>query len=338
MPLFTATGELNLGTMQSWVVPETATWIIEAAGGEGGTVGQSYPHGAGARISGEFVLEEGDELIIVVGQQAGTNTANGGQGGGGGSFVAKVDPTGDEITAGPYAGKKVIPLIVAGGGMGEPNLDESVATWHGRADNRGVAHQSVGNSHSSGAGGGGGWSLDGGGNTAHRGFAFLNGAEAGAGTWAEGGFGGGGSKGSSYNDGAGGGGYDGGDHSYENGGHGGGGSYNAGTNQLNLAGDDVDGNFGDGWVNIYAPTVVAGTIYDETGTPCQRAVYAMTRPTDGSAPQLLYHTLSDPVTGEYELVFNTSEEVTRIVIAEDAGEPGPEDPVYNDICDRVIPG
>jgi hypothetical protein len=83
--------------------------------------------------------------------------------------------------------------------------------------------------------------------------------------------------------------------------------------------------------------LVRGIIYDENGNPCQRAVYLMTRPTNGDSPQLISHGLSDPITGFYELVANVAEDVTRIVIAEDSGNPGPNDPVLPDLVDRVIP-
>lgn len=89
-----------------------------------------------------------------------------------------------------------------------------------------------------------------------------------------------------------------------------------------------------------APTryTISGIIRDENNDPCQRAVYAMSRPTDGSAPQVLSHGLSDETTGAYELIVPNDAEVTRIVIAEDSGTPGPTDPVLPDLVDRVIPG
>ena len=83
---------------------------------------------------------------------------------------------------------------------------------------------------------------------------------------------------------------------------------------------------------------ISGTVTDENGNPCQRTVYAMSRPTDGSAPQVLAHGQSDPVTGEYELELPTGDEITRVVVAEDSGNPGPNDPVLPDLVDRVIPG
>lgn len=110
-------------------------------------------------------------------------------------------------------------------------------------------------------------------------------------------------------------------------GGGGGGNYNA-----------TPGNGGSGAVFLVPAIMVSGVIYDETGTPCRRAVYLMTRPTDGSAPILLTHGRSDAVTGEYELGFSVDglPDVTLIVIAEDPGTPGPTDPVLPDLAHRVV--
>jgi hypothetical protein len=76
---------------------------------------------------------------------------------------------------------------------------------------------------------------------------------------------------------------------------------------------------------------VSGVITDRFGQPCQRKVYAVSRPTDTTAPQIIAHGLSDATTGAYELTLLTEEEVTRIVVSED------DDPLLNDIIDRVIP-
>jgi hypothetical protein len=77
--------------------------------------------------------------------------------------------------------------------------------------------------------------------------------------------------------------------------------------------------------------VVSGIVTDRSGNPCQRKVYAVSRPTDTAAPVVIAHSLSDPTTGSYELVISSGEEVTRIVVSED------DDPLRNDIADRVIP-
>ena len=84
-----------------------------------------------------------------------------------------------------------------------------------------------------------------------------------------------------------------------------------------------------------APTVaagIAGVIKDANGNPCQRAVYIITRPTDGSKPTVVEHGLSDPITGEYDMAVPAAGEYSRVVISED------DDPLLNDIIDRVISG
>ena len=80
-------------------------------------------------------------------------------------------------------------------------------------------------------------------------------------------------------------------------------------------------------------TSISGVITDRLGQPCQRKVYVVSRPTDTTAPQILAHGLSDPTTGNYELTLTTvtDDEVTRVVVSED------DDPLLNDIVDRVIP-
>jgi len=76
---------------QVWEVPSTGEYEIMAEGASGRSSG-----GDGAEISGEFELEEGDEIQIIVGQTGGSS------GGGGGSFVV-------------LNGE---PILVAGGGGG----------------------------------------------------------------------------------------------------------------------------------------------------------------------------------------------------------------------------
>jgi hypothetical protein len=76
---------------------------------------------------------------------------------------------------------------------------------------------------------------------------------------------------------------------------------------------------------------ISGTIYDRDGDPCKRKVYAVSRPTDTSAPAILAHGHSDTTTGEYELTVPYVE-VTRVVVSEDDA-----DPLLNDLVDRVIP-
>jgi hypothetical protein len=76
---------------------------------------------------------------------------------------------------------------------------------------------------------------------------------------------------------------------------------------------------------------ISGIITDRFGNPCQRKVYAVSRPTDATSPVVLAHGLSDATTGAYELIIPSAGEVTRIVVSED------DDPLLNDLVDRVIP-
>lgn len=74
---------------------------------------------------------------------------------------------------------------------------------------------------------------------------------------------------------------------------------------------------------------VSGTIRDVNNNPCQRKVYAVSRPTDATAPQILAHGLSDPITGAYDLLVPSGEETTVIAL----GDEGENALIY----DRVIP-
>ncbi|HNY01974.1 MAG TPA: glycine rich domain-containing protein [Bacteroidales bacterium] len=251
--------------VQSWTVPLTGSYRIEAWGAGGGA---NYPTqrvrgGYGARIAGTFSLTAGQVIKIVVGQR-GTDGAEDnyssatapqscGGSGGGGSFVTLSDNT---------------PLIVAGGGGGATTRvsytgqigGDGLVTNNGGdatgacAGNGGTAgsggEASCNPGYQGGAGGGG---LTGaGGNTIGNlmygpislgGSAFTGGSAGGAGgtggpagNCRDGGFGGGGAGG--Y-DGGGGGGYSGGGGGGDDG-SGGGGSYNGGTNPFNQSGYNND--------------------------------------------------------------------------------------------------
>ena len=243
----------SVSGIQTWTVPFSGPYRIEAFGAQGGNAG-SYTGGKGTKISGEMTLIAGSILKILIGQ-SGINAINtsdqAGGTGGGGSFVSTNINT---------------PLIVAGGGGGASNYP-SYATANG-------GDASTGNSGVSGLGttyfGVGGTSGNGGttpnwsgwhtgtgaggftgnginnttGNTAaygtvnQPGISFINGGNGGQGgsMGRNGGFGGGGSAGFS---GSGGGGYSGGGLSSWQGNPpfagGGGGSFNSGTNQVNTA-------------------------------------------------------------------------------------------------------
>ncbi|XP_044182562.1 leukocyte tyrosine kinase receptor-like [Acropora millepora] len=247
---------LNKG-IQTWTVPVTGSYVIEAAGASGGNGSYRFVPpgpwklgGLGAKITGTFQLNQGTQLKILVGQEATTATAhfNRPGGGGGGSFVTLLDNT---------------PLIVAGGGGGGGARENFTNGDPGQATRNG--------SQCGGTQGGGGkvcnassgqedFSLFAGGGAGIRGngrshkwelapHSFITGGTGGK--WAHfnrssGGFGGG-SFAFRFLGGAGGG-YSGGGvlGTDKKGTAGGGGSYNAGMNQQNMAGT----NKGDGKVVI----------------------------------------------------------------------------------------
>ena len=225
------------GGIQTWTVPETGTYRIEAIGASGGR-GYHYvgKPGKGSRMRGDFTLTAGEQLKILVGQRGGEYSHDGG--GGGGTFVVKSDNT---------------PLIIAGGGGGSS---------YNNSNNYGMGQDAViGTSGTAGATGGSGGSSGGAGSTSgnaapgagfsgnssggshgnHNGKSFLSGGNGGASAYnsgyAHGGFGGGAATHGGGWGGGGGGGYSGGGASSSSQyGGGGGGSYNIGTNQANEAG------------------------------------------------------------------------------------------------------
>ena len=94
---------------QVWTVPQTGTYIIEAAGARGqNSASIAGNYGRGARVRAQVFLTAGDKLEMVVGQVPGnggsTQPGNSYAGAGGGSFVA-INGTST-------------PIIVAGGGGG----------------------------------------------------------------------------------------------------------------------------------------------------------------------------------------------------------------------------
>ena len=254
------------GGLQSWVVPATGIYTIETYGAQGAGPSDNPSYQRGAKMAGDFELNAGDILKILVGQEGlwgpynGNNSCGGvnsAGGGGGGTFLVKSDNT---------------PLIIAGGGgaYNQANNSYTNATTAssgitptsvsgdggtngggggaGTDGNAGNGYQAGGNGSSCayGPGGGGfysnGGSNCGGGNTSN-GISFLNGGLGGesvngcmsnsGGAGAAGGFGGGASGGHRS---GGGGGYSGGGGGAYTGGGGGGGSYNAGINQDNQGG------------------------------------------------------------------------------------------------------
>ncbi|XP_028406372.1 glycine-rich cell wall structural protein 1.8-like [Dendronephthya gigantea] len=98
--------------IQEWFVPHTGTYEIESRGASGanGSCEKGFSNtkqlgGLGARLSGRFLLSQGDLLKILVGQRGIMGITYGDRpgGGGGGSFVTYGNNT---------------PLVIAGGGGG----------------------------------------------------------------------------------------------------------------------------------------------------------------------------------------------------------------------------
>ncbi|MEC7987092.1 MAG: glycine-rich protein [Myxococcota bacterium] len=236
------------GGIQEWVVPTTGTYTIEAIGASGGdNPNASYCKGFGAQIRGDFDLQAGDVLYVLVGQNPEVSYAGNeyGKGGGGGTFVWK----------------NSLPMIIAGGGGGEANESTSCSSYmHGQAYQSGGYHTTSVSNGNGGAvtncnwagGGGAGWYSDGSAvsfSFCYAGAGGISPLSGGLGGDSNtcalnsysgdiyGGFGGGG--GSGIHLGGGGGGYTGGEGGgYCNGTQeaGGGGSYNAGYNQSATSG------------------------------------------------------------------------------------------------------
>lgn len=276
---------VSLG-IQSFTIPSTGNYRIEAVGAAGGTQSYSpgYPGGLGASMRGEFTFTAGTVLKILVGQK-GEDTRvstedNAAPGGGGGSFVY-ISPSSS------------VPLIAAGGGGGGGRnagaLHASItssANWAfsggaGGTGGNGGQYNFAGLTYYAGAGAG--WLTDGtSGGTATLysnvpgssgagggrcpqngglgGIRYNDGFDEGG----DGGFGGGGGGGSDNMGTGGGGGFSGGGGG--NGGSttsgnptgGGGGSYNGGINQVNTA----SVNAGHGYVII---TRLSGVNLTQTG-------------------------------------------------------------------------
>ncbi len=223
--------------IQSWTVPTSGNYRIEARGAQGGgTINTTG--GLGATMVGTFALVGGEVIKILVGQE-GDNGGSGPGGGGGGSFVVRT----------PYT-TTASALIIAGGGSGNGNyaFTSGVITTAGSTGGvAGGTNGSGGLGGTRGAGGGGfltnGNPCTGSALYANPGLAFINGGLGGVPTnqcsfTAAGGFGGGSSHGGNcINNGGAGGGFSGGGGS-SNTTSGGGGSLNTGTNQLNTAGNN----------------------------------------------------------------------------------------------------
>ena len=220
--------------IQEWEVPETGKYVIEASGAKGGDhVDKSKYGGYGAYGRGEFTLNQGDKLKVLVGQMGETKA------GGGGTFVVRFDDT---------------PLVVVGGGGGARSSSHGnggrITTSGGDGVGLGGSNGSGGEKKSASYGSGGGLSGDG------YGKSFLNGGRGGDSS-NDGGFGGGGGASTSNTNSGGGGGFSGG--AGGNSGSslaGGGGSFNADTSGVLVE----DANGGHGKVTITFLSSGTGTV------------------------------------------------------------------------------
>lgn len=155
---------VNAG-IQYWTVPASGSYVITAAGAQGGANG-----GLGAVETATFTLTQGDVIRILVGQRgAGTFAGSGG----GGSFVV----------ASPYNSNASI-LVIAGGGGGY-YAGACAVTAGGQTIN-----SPTGGTATAASGGGGGGST-----TVGGGAGFTNGQAVGASTYGGGGAGFGGNGG-----------------------------------------------------------------------------------------------------------------------------------------------
>eukprot|EP01052_Picozoa_sp_SAG31_P016156 SAG31_NODE_1060_length_10111_cov_17.871354_8_plen_303_part_00 len=201
--------------LQIWTVPSTASYTIIAAGARGGSH-HGQRGGRGAVMQGDFHLEEGTRLRILVGQEGTSHECGGcdwGSGGGGGTFVV-IDPEGG---LGAVQDDNI--LIIAGGGAGTADNggmgdngdgndlpDGNLGTCGAQPGHDGQGGRSEYASGGAGFRGDGEYSCCGAENGPR---AFVNGGRGAIGNNIHGGFGGGGGP---YDGGGGGGGYSGGTH------------------------------------------------------------------------------------------------------------------------------
>jgi hypothetical protein len=254
----------NGAIIQSDTITTSGTYDLVAYGAQGGA-GAGTTGGNGAEIGGQFVLTSGEVIEIIVGG-TGTDSYDGG-GGGGGTFVIETFDGANPVH---------VPLVVGGGGGGGAFTDSngaggSISTSGGDgagSGGTGGTSGGGGDGDGGGIGGGGGGGYNGGtggsysgsgtNGSGNNGSSYNGGGSYGGG---DGGFGGGGGG---FNGGGGGGGYSGGGGGYGangdgsgsgDGGGGGGGSFDAGTNQVLVAGE----NTGDGMVTINMVCFLRGT-------------------------------------------------------------------------------
>ena len=244
-----------LSGMQKWIVPYTGDYHFEVKGAMGGSQNSTYRGGYGAVISGAIELQQGQTLIISVGQK-GSN--DGDSPGGGGATAVAIGTHYNNAT----------PLFVAGGGGGRSSHGTvNYAAINGQSGNNGGSCSGYGSPGSNGNGAGYGGTS----NNSGSGAGFYTGPDnstSTSGSYARGfrqgfrgstmagpygGFGGGGAGSNSNNDWdkGGAGGWSGGAQAFDAGQGGGGGSYvlSSVSNQFILGGNSAN-NAGHGVVTI----------------------------------------------------------------------------------------
>ncbi|MBM7111407.1 Glycine rich protein [Brevibacillus laterosporus] len=249
---FFNTGTGITGNLQKFIVPRGGIYKISASGARGGNVGGNLG-GNGAFVSGEFNLDEGDIIHLLVGHMGLDKPfSDYGGGGGGGSFAVKQDN--DSSYMFKPLNISVTPLVIAGGGGGAGDDGGNFSGGAGNGETTGNGEGGTGLQGTNNSGGSG-FIGDAKPSNAQSPLSFLNGGTGGTRGSYWGGFGGGGLP---YDAGGGGGGYTGG-----NGGEGvrggfGGSSYNSGHNQVRQSGV----NNGHGKIEITfikpSPKITAG--------------------------------------------------------------------------------
>ncbi|ASN72268.1 hypothetical protein 10S12_6 [uncultured Caudovirales phage] len=226
---FNHTGSGADGTLLTWDILNNLKVQITAVGA-GGKSAMNKVGGRPARMTGDFSLQKGATLSVLIGQVNDKFTSLGYSGGGGASGMwHKVS-------------KELLIIAGGGGGCNGGNPTNNPDYWYNGNDasltttgNPGGTNGNGGLSTSSEyVMGGAGWEYDGGGKVNEDMLRLPQALKSGGlggvtKTWANGGFGGGG--GGLYA--GGGGGYSGGNSGGSSSPAGGGGSYNAGTNRSN---------------------------------------------------------------------------------------------------------
>lgn len=222
------------GVVSTWTVTTTDYYDILAYGARGGQdYNSGQPGGLGAEIGGRFLLNANDQIEVVVGGRGmnGERSGAGSGSGGGSTFIY-------DLTT------QALLLVAAGGGGGGYN-SAGVNASIGTAGTAGLGSGGAGGTNGSGGsvsgsntgGAGAGFLSNGANGTYGNGGADFPSLAGGSGyLGATGGFGGGGGGSPSSGGGGGGGGYSGGGNGNGGYGGGGGGSYDAGSDQILIAG------------------------------------------------------------------------------------------------------